>query len=135
MTAEDNKKFSKHKEVCNIGYLKYDNYDAIEVPYTDAIPSDWEGVMGVPFSYLNKHNPDQFEIIGITKTWFGAAIKTYPQQIQVSASGRRTKVGKLNDGAVIKIAKAMVGKTYYEVNGEFFIQTYPRVLIKKKVIS
>jgi len=135
MTAEDNKKFSKHKEVCNIGYLKYDNYDAIEVPYTDAIPSDWEGVMGVPFSYLNKHNPDQFEIVGITKTWFGAAIKTYPQQIQVSASGRRTKVGKLNDGAVIKIAKAMVGKTYYEVNGEFFIQTYPRVLIKKKVIS
>ena len=132
MTMADNIKFSKHKEVRGTGYLKYDNFDAIEVPYTDAIPSDWEGVMGVPFSYLDKYNPDQYEIVGITKTWFGAAIKTYPQQIQVSANGQRTKVGKLNDGAVIKVAEPLVGKTYYEVNGEIFIQTYPRVLIQKK---
>lgn len=132
MTSADNFKFSKHKEVRGIGYKRYDNYDAIEIPYTDAIPRDWDSVMGVPISYLDKYNPDQFEIIGITKTWFGAAIKTYPQQTQVSANGLKTKVGKLNDGAVIKVATPPHGKTYYEIEGEFFVQTYPRILIRKK---
>ncbi len=64
MTKADNKKFSKHKEIKGVGYQRYDNYDAIEVPYTDAIPSDHEGVMGVPISFLSKYNPEQFEIIG-----------------------------------------------------------------------
>ncbi len=64
MTEADNIKFSKHKEVKDIGYQKYDNYDAIEVPYTDAIPSDYGGVMGVPISFLSKYSPEQFEIIG-----------------------------------------------------------------------
>lgn len=63
MTEADNVKFSKHKEVRGIGYRHYDNYDAIEVPYTDAIPSDYDGLMGVPVSFLNKYNPDQFEIV------------------------------------------------------------------------
>ncbi|MCA9350944.1 adenine-specific methyltransferase EcoRI family protein [Candidatus Saccharibacteria bacterium] len=45
-------------------YKKYDNYDAIEVPLTTAIPSDYTGIMGVPISFLDKYNPDQFEIIG-----------------------------------------------------------------------
>ena len=63
MTEEDNIKFSKHKEVLGIGYKKFDNYEAIEVPFTDAIPSDYAGVMGVPISFLSKHNPDQFEIL------------------------------------------------------------------------
>ncbi len=64
MTEADNKKFSKHKEVKGVGYMAYDNYDAIEVPFTDAIPSDFPGVMGVPISFLSKYNPDQFEIVG-----------------------------------------------------------------------
>lgn len=46
-------------------YRHYDNYNAIEVPYTDAIPSDYEGVMGVPISFLDKFSPDQFEILGL----------------------------------------------------------------------
>ena len=58
MTMEDNIKFSKHKEARNKGYQKYDNYDAIEVPYTDAIPSDYDGIMGVPISFLEKYNPE-----------------------------------------------------------------------------
>lgn len=66
MTAEDNIRFSKHKQVRGIGYQKYDNYDAIEVPFRDAIPSNYAGVMGVPISFLDKHNPDQFEIVGIS---------------------------------------------------------------------
>lgn len=64
MTMADNIKFSKHKEIRGKGYLKYDNYDAIDVPFTDAIPADYEGVMGVPITYLDKYCPEQFEILG-----------------------------------------------------------------------
>jgi hypothetical protein len=65
MTMEDNLRFSKHKEIKGkAAYDRYENYDAIEVPFTDAIPSDYGGVMGVPISFLDKYNPDQFEIVG-----------------------------------------------------------------------
>lgn len=64
MTMSDNIKFSSHKNIKGREYKKYDNFDAIEVPYTDAIPSDYDGVMGVPITFLDKYNPDQFEIIG-----------------------------------------------------------------------
>ncbi|MDD5952019.1 MAG: adenine-specific methyltransferase EcoRI family protein [Bacteroidales bacterium] len=67
MTMADNIKYSKHKEVRGVGYAKYDNYDAIEVPYTDAIPSDYDGPMGVPITFLDKYCPEQFEIMGITQ--------------------------------------------------------------------
>ena len=66
MSTEDNIRFSKHKQVQGVGYQKYDNYDAIEVPFRDSIPSDYPGVMGVPISFLDKHNPDQFEIVGLS---------------------------------------------------------------------
>ena len=46
-------------------YPHYDNYDAIEVPFTECIPSDYDGVMGVPITFMDKYNPDQFEIIGM----------------------------------------------------------------------
>lgn len=65
MTTEDNLRFSKHKEIRGKeAYARYVNYDAIDVPFTDAIPSDHDGVMGVPISFLDKYNPDHFEIIG-----------------------------------------------------------------------
>lgn len=64
MTMEENLRHSRHKEIINNGYLTYDNYDAIEVPYTDAIPSDYEGEMGVPITFLDKYCPEQFEIMG-----------------------------------------------------------------------
>ncbi|OSP83283.1 DNA methyltransferase [Lacticaseibacillus paracasei] len=67
MTLKDNLKFSKHKRVRDDGYLKYDNYDAIEVPFTDAIPSDYTGTMGVPITFLDKYSPEQFEIIKFRK--------------------------------------------------------------------
>lgn len=63
MTQADNIKFSKHKDVRGVGYAHYDTYDAIHVPYVDAIPSDYDGEMGVPISFLDKYNPDQFEIL------------------------------------------------------------------------
>ena len=65
MTEADNVKFSKHEEVKGVGYRKYDNYDAIEVPFTDAIPSDYNGVMGVPISFIDKYCPEQFELLGV----------------------------------------------------------------------
>ena len=64
MTTSDNIKFSSHKNVKGKEYEKYENYDAIEVPYTDAIPNDYDGVMGVPITFLDKYNLEQFEIIG-----------------------------------------------------------------------
>jgi hypothetical protein len=64
MTQSENVKFSRHKGVKDLGYQMYDNYEAIEVPKVEAIPSDYEGVMGVPITFLGKHNPEQFEILG-----------------------------------------------------------------------
>lgn len=62
MTMEDNLRYNK-KMKDKKAYDHYDNYDAIEVSYTDAIPSDYEGVMGVPITFLYKHEPQQFEIL------------------------------------------------------------------------
>jgi hypothetical protein len=112
-------------------YPYYDNFDAIEVGTVANIPKDYEGVMGITPGFLAKHNPEQFEIVGITKTWFGAATKKYPQQEQVSVNGKVSIVGKLNDGAVIKVGTPPPGKTYYKVDDEFFTQTYPRILIRR----
>ncbi len=68
MTIEDNLKYSKHKEIKGKeAYDKYDNYNAIEISFTDAIPSDYEGVMGVPISFLDKYSPEQFEIVGMAE--------------------------------------------------------------------
>ena len=65
MTMEQNLKHSKHKELRGKhSYDHYDNFDAIEVPYTDAIPCNYEGIMGVPSTFLDKYCPEQFEIIG-----------------------------------------------------------------------
>jgi len=67
MTMADNIKFSRHKEMRGVQYGRYDNCDAIEVPHTDAIPSDYNGMMGVPISFIEKYCPEQFEIIKFRK--------------------------------------------------------------------
>lgn len=65
MTMSENLKFSRHKDIKGkADYDHYDNYDAIEVPYADAIPSDYDRAMGVPISFLDKYCPEQFEILG-----------------------------------------------------------------------
>ena len=130
MTMEENIMYSKHKDIRGRGYVHYDNYDAIEVPYTDAIPSDYDGAMGVPITFLDKYCPDQFEILGITKTWFGGANKVYPEQIQVSSSGKESRVTKLNDGAVLWHNEMPENETYYIVEGRYYTQVYARVIIR-----
>ena len=71
MTMADNLKYNKalnrkmQKKFGNSShYFKYDNYDAIEVPITEAIPDDYYGVMGVPITFMGKYNPEQFEVLG-----------------------------------------------------------------------
>lgn len=81
MTYDDNLKFSKHKEIKGIGYLKYENYNAIEIPFTDAIPSDFDGVMGVPISFLDKYSPEQFEIVGMCEN-----LDLYNQKTKIYSS-------------------------------------------------
>ena len=63
MTMAENLKYSKYKSITEDGYQKFDNYGAINVPYTNSIPKDYEELMGVPISFIHKYNPDQFEII------------------------------------------------------------------------
>ena len=113
-------------------YPKYDNYDAIEVSKVAEIPVDYDGEMGVPITFLDKYNPEQFEILGITKTWFGGANKIYPNQTQVSKDGKTSIVSKLNDGATLKLSKPPAGKTYYIVNNEYYVQLYARIIVKRK---
>lgn len=67
MTMADNLKFSKNLRG-NAAYDQYANYDAIEVPTYKEIPSDYDGAMGVPITFLDKYNPDQFEILGSSMT-------------------------------------------------------------------
>ncbi len=63
MTKSDNLKYNK-KMMHQTDYDKYENYEAIEVPFTNAIPSDFDGVMGVPISFLDRYSPEQFKIVG-----------------------------------------------------------------------
>jgi len=114
-------------------YPTYDNYDAINVDVTNHIPADYKGVIGVPITFLDRYNPDQFEILGITKSWDASCrIKMYPKQIQID-KGIEKEVSKLNDGAVLKLEKP-VDKTYYKVDNEYFLQLYARILVKNKRI-
>ena len=115
MTMADNLKYSKHKEIKGkASYDRYDNYDAIEVPFTDAIPSDYDGVMGVPISFLDKYSPEQFEIVGITDRDDNSGVKT-----KEYTEKDMPNFGDLNRRGVIK-----VGKDYKP--------TYARLLIRKR---
>ncbi|GAB3245317.1 adenine-specific methyltransferase EcoRI family protein [Arthrobacter pigmenti] len=135
MSMDDNVKFSKHKEIRGAGYREYDNFDAIDVPFTNAIPDDYTGMMGVPISFLDRYNPDQFEIISLTQTWSDVSTRTYPSQTLVAPDGKRKTVGALNSGPAFKISEPPVGSSYYEVDGDFFTSAYKRVLIRRKDAS
>lgn len=95
MTMAENKKFNKQIQNSATAYKKYDNYDAMEVPFTDAIPSDYDGVMGVPISFLDKYNPDQFEIFGITQR------NDDPYKIKKYTTNEYTNANDLNARSVV----------------------------------
>lgn len=116
-------------------YPKYDNFDAIEVSRVADIPVDYEGVMGVTVGFLTRYNPDQFEIVGISQSWFGGTSKTYPMQQQVSANGAVSRVGKLNDAPTIRVDTPPSNKTYYIVDDQYYTSLYARVFIKNKKVQ
>ena len=64
--AKHNEELILYKHYTPEEYPKYDNYDAINVDVTTEIPCDYDGVMGVPITFMDKYSPEQFEIVGIT---------------------------------------------------------------------
>lgn len=124
MTMADNIRFSRHKEIKDIGYPHYDNYDAIEVPFTDAIPSDYEGVMGVPISFMDKYCPEQFEILGMCENEDLYKLKTKVYTTVECKQAYYAKFGKagtydLNASGVLSVNDRME-------------KVYQRILIRKK---
>lgn len=140
MTMSDNIKFSSHKEIKGKEYKKFDNYDAIEIPYTDSIPSDYDGVMGVPITFLDKYNPEQFEIIGATQRGCHDELpdtKKYDDYWEVKQNGQKTgsSGGKTNENANLV---GNDGKKNYFINkdGRIIQSAYQRLFIrhrKKKI--
>ena len=136
MTMEDNLKFSKHKTLIENGYLKYDNYDALEVPFIDAIPSDYNGTMGVPITFIDKYCPEQFDITGITlgNTVDYPMTKIYKNAIQHNKDGSTQGGSKVNTRATILVSEEPDDIVYYtadDING-YLLSIYPRILIKRK---
>lgn len=95
-------------------YPAYDNYDAIEVSKTKDIPANYDGAMGVPITFLDKYNPDHFQIIGITDRDNNSGLKT-----REYTDADVPNPGDLNRRAVIRI-------------GNKHVPTYARLLIKRK---
>ena len=78
-------------------YPKYDNYNAIEVSKVREIPKDWGGMIGVPISFLDNYNPDQFEILGITDRKSPLQVKEYTKDVPNYSSLNRRGVVKINN--------------------------------------
>jgi len=136
MSMNDNVKFSKHKEIKGKPYQKYDNYNAIEVPFTDAIPSDYDGIMGVPISFLDKYSPEQFEILGATQRGCHDEVpdtRKYDDYWEVKPNGEPTgsSGGKTNENANLL---GNDGKKNYFTNkeGRIIQSAYQRIFIRHR---
>jgi len=116
--------------------LKYDNYDAINVDKTKEIPIDYKEVMGVPLTFMDKYNPNQFDIMGITSgrdEFESIPTKRYKNPIQVNENGSKTNGSKANTRATIKLNKKPSSIYYIADNVKGYLQIlYARILIKKK---
>jgi hypothetical protein len=119
MTEADNVKFSKHKEIRSTGYYRYENYDAIEVPYTDAIPSDFDGMMGVPITFLGKYSPEQFEILGM------------PRFFPTEGMSKAFVDAYYASGQTGQIAPGHPDAAYFDVNGRPVVP-YRRIFIRHR---
>ena len=113
--AKHHEKLILWKQYSSKEYPTYDNYDAINVDKVEQIPADYDGIMGVPITFLDKYNPDQFEIVGMAHGDAGVALglKPYPRELK-----------KLNKGM-------RDGDLYYMENG-VPVLPYRRILIRRK---
>jgi hypothetical protein len=110
-------------------YPKYDNYDAINVDKTKDIPMDYTGIMGVPITFMDKYNPEQFEILGSDAYDGTPPIKTYPKKLKVVDSKKmKSQTGTM--GCVIKEENFGAG-TYFDV-GYPVRAVYKRLFIRNK---
>ena len=118
-------------------YPKYDNYDAINVDRVSDIPYDYKDVIGVPITFLDKYNPDQFDILGISKTWATnfeiKKTKVYKNAKQHDKKGI-SPGNKVNDGGVIAVDEKPLGTYYTDENepGKYLLQVYARIFIRRK---
>jgi hypothetical protein len=128
-----------YKKYSEEEYPKYDNYDAIEVSKTKDIPMDYEGVMGVPITFLDKYNPDQFELVGMTsgRNEFDATpTKKYINPLQHNPDGSVTNGSKANTSSTIVYKNIPDGVYYTAENTEGYMKVlYTRLLIKNKNIK
>ena len=108
-------------------YPKYDNYDAIEVSKVCEIPMDYDGVMGVPITFLDKYCPQQFEIVGNTCLYDKNSIRTKVYTSEECIEAYFNMFGK--EGCYPMNSGPMLRK-----NG-FLIQSYKRILIKRILIK
>lgn len=120
-------------------YPKYDNYDAINVDKTKDIPLDFEGAMGVPISFLDRYNPDQFEILGITagrEEFELSPSKRYINPVQVNKDGTTSNGSKANTRSTL-LHKTKPNDIYYTAdNVEGFLQIlYARILIRNRKLQ
>ena len=141
MTMADNIKYSKHKEIKDIGYVKYDNYDVLEVPFTDAIPADYDGIMGVPVSFMDKYCPEQFEILGCTQRGCHDLVpdtKKYDDYFEYNKkTNQRTKSSgsKTNENAYLLVTMETKepSKNYFmNAEGRIVQSAYTRIFIRHK---
>ena len=133
-----NKKLKKKFEADfgKLEYPTYDNYDAIEVPFTECIPSDYDGVMGVPITFMDKYNPEQFEITGITlgNTVDYPMKRLYKNAVQHNKNGSTQNGGKVNTRAAVVVPQEPTDTVFYtadNVDG-YLLSIYPRILIRPK---
>ena len=113
-------------------YPKYDNYDAINVDRVKDIPCDYDGVMGVPISFLDKWCAEQFEIVGITRLWGGMATKIYKDSTDAREDGCDTRAQILNSGPNIAVEELPAGAKFYIYQGVILKRLYNRILIRRK---
>lgn len=115
-------------------YPMYDNYNAINIDKISEIPMDYDGVMGVPITFMNKYNPTQFKIVGLTtgRDEFEARpIKKYINPIQVNPDGTKTNGSKANTRATILLKKEPNGIYYTADNAKGKLKiVYARILIQ-----
>jgi len=118
-------------------YPHYDNYDAIEVGrYTD-IPYDFDRAMGVPITFVDKYNPDQFEILGWTRgrdDFDAKPTKRYVNARQIKADGTESNGGKVNTGPTLLRAQRPADSTVYTADGVdgYLVQPYMRIIVRNK---
>jgi len=129
------------KDVIKFGtknpFKVYDNFNAIEVPFVKFIPSDFEGIMGVPISFLSKHSPEQFEIVGLSmRDGFGLEDhKQYDSYMEIRQNGTYTgSSGRKTNGNPMIEGKPVKNNNYYiDEKGNCAFSLYDRIFIKKQM--